>query len=506
MKTYNILPKLSTYHKLMEAPQHIILFPFLAQGHIFPFLNLAKHLEQHARKHGNNYVITLVSTPLNVANLRDSIPENSSIKLAELPFSAMSYGIQPGIESTESISLNQFDVFFEATETCLRPSFEVLIASLINRGQSKICIIADYFVGWTVEVAEKYNILHAAFVTGGPYGMAVMFSLVVHPPPHSFFLRASPTKMTTLVDYPEVQVSYSDVVNTIATADRPITYFVRRQLLCSFRSRAVLLNSTEELDTQGIRLLRRWPSLPLYTVGPLVRERSLCSLTNIDSTEEQCIEFLDSKRPNSVLYISFGSHNTIPASQMMELAEGLEASGRPFIWVIRPPSEFEYEAKEGEFREEWLPKGFEANINQRAQGILVHKWAPQMAILSHASTGAFLSHCGWNSVLESLYEGVPIIGWPLLADQLYTSSMLEEMRVGIEIARGRRVGGLEKGWQVVKAAVEMVLDDEKGCGSKMREKVGEIRDVMRAAVRDDTEFVGSSCKATEAFLQAIFDG
>ncbi|KAF3328153.1 UDP-glycosyltransferase 92A1-like protein [Carex littledalei] len=471
----------------MEQQQHFILFPFLAQGHTFPFLNLAKQLEQHTRKHDNNTIITLVSTPLNVAKLRNSISETSCIKLAEIPFSATSHGIQAGIESTESISLNQFDAFFEATETSLQPPFEDLIASLINQGQTKICIIADYFLGWTVEVAEKYNISHAVFATGGPYGMAVMFSLAVNPPPPSFYLRASPNEMTTLVDYPEVQVPYSDVVNIIAPLDRPINAFVRRQLLCSFRSHAVLLNSSEELDKQGIRLLRSYPSLPLYTIGPLVRERSLCSLTDNNSEEEQCINFLDSKRPNSVLYISFGSQNTIHALQMIELAKGLAASGRPFLWVIRPPSEFEDEF-EGEFREEWLPKGFKANISQKAQGILLH------------------NHCGWNSVLESLYEGVPIIGWPLSADQLYTSSMLQDMGAAIEIARGRYFGGLEKGWQGVKDAVEAILDEEKGCGSKMREKVGEIRDVIRAAVRDDTGFVGSSCKAMESFLQAIFDG
>ncbi|XP_078173291.1 UDP-glycosyltransferase 92A1-like [Carex rostrata] len=248
--------------------------------------------------------------------------------------------------------------------------------------------------------------------------------------------------MTTLVDYPEVKVQYSDAVNMIAPPDHPISAFGRRQLLCSFRSHA-------------------------------------------------CIDFLNSKRPNSVLYISFGSQNTIPALQMIELAKGLEASGRPFLW--------RRVASKG------IPT-FQANISQKAQGILLHKWAPQLEILSHASTGAFLSHCGWNSVLERLYEGVPIIDWPLSADQLYTSSMLQDMGAAIEIARGRYFEGLEKGWQGVKDAVEAILDEEKGCGSKMREKVGEIKDVIRAAVREDTGFVGSSCKAMESFLQAIFDG
>ena len=113
----------------MEEQKHIIIFPFLAQGHVFPFLNLAKQLEQHTRKHDKNTVITLVSTPLNVAKLRNSISESSCIKLAEISFSATSYGIQPGIESTESISLDQFDSFFKATETSLQPPFEGLIGS-----------------------------------------------------------------------------------------------------------------------------------------------------------------------------------------------------------------------------------------------------------------------------------------------------------------------------------------------------------------------------------------
>jgi hypothetical protein len=90
-----------------------------------------------------------------------------------------------------------------------------------------------------------------------------------------------------------------------------------------------------------------------------------------------------------------------------------------------------------------------------------------------------------------------------MADQRYTSSMLQEIGVGIEIARGSRIGRLEKDWQVVKEAVETIFD-ENGCGSKMREKVGEMRDVIRAAVRDDAGFVGSSCKALGAFLQTIF--
>lgn len=96
--------------------------------------------------------------------------------------------------------------------------------------------------------------------------------------------------------------------------------------------------------------------------------------------------------------------NTISPSQMMELAKALESSGKNFIWVVRPPIGFDINS--GFKADEWLPKGFEERITESKKGLLVHKWAPQLEILSHKSTGMFLSNCGWNSVLESLSHGV----------------------------------------------------------------------------------------------------
>ncbi|KAF4391025.1 hypothetical protein F8388_024857 [Cannabis sativa] len=112
-------------------------------------------------------------------------------------------------------------------------------------------------------------------------------------------------------------------------------------------------------------------------------------------------EWLDSQEPKSVLYITFGSQNTIGATQMMELAIGQE--------------------------KKWLPQGFEERAKEKNCGLLVRKWAPQLDILGHKSTGAFLNHCGWNSVMESLSQGVSIIGWPLAGEQNYNSKLRPTM-------------------------------------------------------------------------------
>ncbi|KAJ0020587.1 hypothetical protein Pint_31201 [Pistacia integerrima] len=151
---------------------------------------------------------------------------------------------------------------------------------------------------------------------------------------------------------------------------------------------------------------------------------------------------------------------------MMQLAMALEGCGKNFIWVVRPPLGFDINS---EFRaNEWLPEGFEEKIKVSGRGLLVQKWAPQVEILSHKSLSAFLSHCGWNSVLESLSHGVPMIGWPVAAEQFYNVKLLEDMiGVCVEVARGKR-----------------------------------SEEVINNAIKDEENFKGSSMEAMDQFLNA----
>lgn len=160
----------------------------------------------------------------------------------------------------------------------------------------------------------------------------------------------------------------------------------------------------------------------------------------------------------------------------MELAKGLEESKKPFIWMIRPPIGFDLI---GDFRPEWLPLGFEDRIEK--QGLMVHNWAPQLEILCHRSTGAFFTHCGWNSVMESLSQGIPLIGWPLAVEQGYNAKMLvEEMGVCVVLTRGVR-SRLEK--EEVRSVIEEVMDkSEDGKGESMRRKESELGDMIRTSV------------------------
>ncbi|KAK9287693.1 hypothetical protein L1049_016131 [Liquidambar formosana] len=287
--------------------------------------------------------------------------------------------------------------------------------------------------------------------------------------------------------------------------------FFQPQISHSLRSYGWLCNTAEEIEPLGLEILRNYTKLPVWTIGPLLPQAMLNNNSSSSTrsvfgqragkepgiSPERCLQWLDSHPQSSVLYISFGSQNTISPSQMMELAIGLEESQKPFIWVIRPP--FGFDLKD-EFRAEWLPQGFEQRTATSGQGLLVHKWAPQLEILSHKSTGAFLSHCGWNSALESLSQGVPLIGWPLAAEQAYNSKMLmEEMGVCVELTAGvqSEIVGKE-----VKRVIELVME-EKGKGGEMKKKAVQIGEQMRAAVTEEGSQKGSSLRAMDDFIADI---
>jgi len=147
------------------------------------------------------------------------------------------------------------------------------------------------------------------------------------------------------------------------------------------------------------------------------------------------MQWLDAQEQSTVLYVSFGSLLTVTEVQIHELAYGLETSGRPFLWVYRAPSAPQVlptDAADGALLLDGLPAGFMERVARR--GKLIHGWAPQEAILAHASVGGFLSHCGWNSTLEALWAGKPIAAWPLAVEQRLTARYLaNDLRIAVQV-------------------------------------------------------------------------
>ncbi|KAM4097031.1 hypothetical protein ACJW30_08G150400 [Castanea mollissima] len=446
---------------MAEREENIVLFPFMAQGHIIPFVALALHIEQ-----SKNYTVTLVNTPLNIKKLRSSLPPNSSINLLEIPFSSSDYGLPPNTENTDTLPYYQVIQLVEAGVS-LKPSFKKLIENLTEKqGSPPLCIIADIFFGWTASVAKELNVFHAIF-SGAASSIHV-----------------------------------SQLAITIKEADGtdPWSIFHQKKNLPEWvKSDGILFNTVEEFDHIGLLYFRRKLGRPIWPIGPVLLSTKRQARAGKEGgiSSELCLEWLNTKPLNSVLYVSFGSMNTISASQMMQLAIGLEASGKNFIWVVRPPIGFDLNS---EFKaNEWLPEGFEERIKGSKRGLLVHNWAPQVDILSHKSVSTFLSHCGWNSVLEALSQGVLIIGWPMAAEQFFNVKLLEEeLGVCVELARGK---SCEIRHEDIVEKIELVMNETKK-GNEMRRRACEVMEMIKNAMKDEEGFRGSSVKALDDFFSA----
>uniref|UniRef100_K7M4V9 Glycosyltransferase n=2 Tax=Glycine max TaxID=3847 RepID=K7M4V9_SOYBN len=398
------------------------------------------------------------NTPLNIQYLRSALSSPNEIHLAELPFNSTQHGLPSNIENTEKLPFTHIAKLFLSTLSLEAPLCSLISQITEQEGHPPLCVISDVFLGWV------NNIRNLSFTTCGsnlPHRKTDSDEFHVPGFPQNYkFHRTQLHKFLRAAD----------------GTDEWSQFFIPQTAL-SMKSDGWICNTVEEIEPLGLHLLRNYLQLPVWPVGPLLPPASLSGSKHRAGKEpgialEACMEWLDLKDENYVLYISFGSQNTIRASQMMALAEGLEESGRSFIWRMRGTK----------------------------RGLLVHKWGPQLEILSHTSTGAFLSHCGWNSVLESLSCGVPMIGWPLAAEQAYNVKMLvEEMGVAVELTR--TVETVISGEQV-KKVIEIVMEQE-GKGKEMKEKANEIAAHLREAITEKGKEKGSLVRAMDDLVRTI---
>ncbi|XP_073052230.1 zeatin O-glucosyltransferase-like [Primulina eburnea] len=225
-----------------------------------------------------------------------------------------------------------------------------------------------------------------------------------------------------------------------------------------------------------------------WAIGPILPP-------NIRSRDSppKCLQWLDQQKPNSVIYVSFGTTTSLSDEEIKELALGLEQSRHKFIWVLRDADKGDIFT--GETRRAELPKGFEERVE--GVGIVVRDWAPQPEILSHPATGGFMSHCGWNSCMESVIMGVPIAAWPMHSDQPRNAFLISEiLKVGIVVRKWGSIGEMVKASSIENAVKRLMASEEGEEIRKRAEKLG-------VAIRQATEEGGDSRLALDSFIAHI---
>ncbi|KAL6224672.1 hypothetical protein ACLB2K_003527 [Fragaria x ananassa] len=227
-------------------------------------------------------------------------------------------------------------------------------------------------------------------------------------------------------------------------------------------SDGILINTWEDLEPTCLKTMREHPEwkkivkIPLYSIGPMVRLAGQSG----GGRRSELLDWLDKQPSESVLYISFGSGGVLSAEQIIQMVWGLEFSKQRFIWVVQPPSRGGGGGAKENDMSEYLPEGFMVRTHDK--GLVVTTWAPQSEILAHSSVGGFLSHCGWNSALESIMNGLPMIAWPLYAEQKMVATLLvEELKVAIrpKVLPTKQVAGREEIEMLVRKIMEQTEGD-----------------------------------------------
>ncbi|KAJ7521274.1 hypothetical protein O6H91_19G045000 [Diphasiastrum complanatum] len=385
----------------------------------------------------------------------------------------------------------------------MRSSFEKLITEVMSAAKPPICIVSDYFLSWTRGVAEQFHFRWYAF----------------HPSSASYLALQFYTP-TILSKYRRLSSSHYDdagAVTHFVDSDGPICvpgigclevddipHFLRNNFpLASHNAVAnsasnlheaagVLVNTYGELEKSAHQALcshlKLNPNMvEIFPVGPYL---SIAETSDDGSTlnpeVQKAINWLNDQEASSVLYICFGSLFKPSLRQIQELAFGLEASGYPFFWVVRSPASTE---SEGYDLSQILPPHFLSRT--RKQGKVFTGWAPQLRILSHSSVGGFLSHCGWNSITESIVMGIPILAFPQGADQMINARLLsEELKVALVLGKGDK--GLVERCQIERAVRNLMEDHEN------RKRARELQIAARRAIAEG----GSSQKSLEEFIQS----
>ncbi|KAL5708258.1 cis-zeatin O-beta-D-glucosyltransferase [Ranunculus cassubicifolius] len=213
------------------------------------------------------------------------------------------------------------------------------------------------------------------------------------------------------------------------------------------------------------------------------------------SPKHECLEWLDKQPPNSVIYVSFGTMTSVSDDQIAELAFGLERSEQRFLWVLRDADLGDIYKGSDEVRKNQLPEGFEDRI--KGIGLIVRDWAPQVQILAHSSIGGFMSHCGWNSSMESLSMGVPIAAWPMHSDQPRNALLITEvLKVGLMVRKWADRDELVLA-ETIEGSIRTLMASDEGC--ILRKRAYELGVEVRRAVSED----GTSTTQLESFLSHI---
>eukprot|EP01018_Ginkgo_biloba_P035958 Gb_31148 [translate_table: standard] len=458
---------------------HALLFPFPAQGHINPMMQLAKILSSR------QVFITFVNT--------DFIHQRLNPK----PNPRFRFESFPDGLSSDHVRTLKLPELCESTLTHAPPHIENIVANSMHSPTVPpiTFIVSDGVLSFTQEIADKYGIPRVSFWTTSACGFSAYFHMPLLIDRGCIPLEEEDQKR--LLDNDELITAYIPGMSTLRLRDLPsfltvkdssdfMFQYLKREAQNTRQAALVLLNTFEELEGAVLKDLRSKLSEKVLSVGSLLLSAididGEAATTSIWKEETACLEWLDKQEASSVIYVSFGSITVLSDQELVEFALGLEASNQPFLWAIRP------DLVQGQSAV--LPQEF---LNRTKNRSFFVGWAPQTKVLFHPSVGGFLTHNGWNSTLESICAGVPMICWPFFAEQPTNRRFVNYVwKIGFEMNN-------KFSRDDVKTMVKGLMSSSGEEAKEMRRRALELKEKAFNSVKEG----GSSCNHLKTFFQEM---
>ncbi|XP_019162090.1 PREDICTED: zeatin O-glucosyltransferase-like [Ipomoea nil] len=442
----------------------VVMVPFPAQGHLNQLLQLSRLISSY------NIPVHFVGTATHNRQARLRVHGWNPLSAANIHFhefptanaaAAVSLHPNPPAESRFPAHLLSS---YQATSLLRDPVGKLLRALAANN--SRVVVIHDSLMGSVVQDAA--SIPNAESYIFHSVSAFTIFLFIWEKMGKPFAVDAD-----ILRDLPSLEGCFSPEFERFLKAQYDFLKFNSGRIYNTCRAlEAPFLELLSREEISGKK--KQWALGPFNPVH--VSNGGASKTTH--QQRHKCLAWLDNHTKNSVIFVSFGTTTSFSDEQIREIATGLERSEQKFVWVLRDADKTDIFSKE--HRKIELPRGFEERVRKR--GLVVRDWAPQLEVLAHTSTGGFLSHCGWNSCMESISMGVPMAAWPMHSDQPRNTVLVTKvLRIGIVVKDWDRRDQIVTSSAVEHAVKRLMATEE---GERMRQRAADFGCAMKKAVAD----------------------
>lgn len=440
------------------AQGHFLILSFPLQGHLNPALQLAKRLLR------TGVDVTLATTISSHRQIHKTMVPTG------LAFATFSDGYDDGVKDGDAATAESYIAEIERHGS---QGLTRIIYDCSAEGRPVTCLIYTTLLNWAIRLARGLHV-PSAFLWTQPATVLDIYYFSLHRYGDVIKNKWASGGTITLPGLPLLSgrdlPSLVDPHGKHAHLSASIQELFEAMLDQESKPK-ILVNTFEALEPEAIRVVDR---VEMISIGPFITPVS----EQKDDDSSPVEEWLSSQRESSVVYVSFGSIAVLSKQQMEEVAGALLESGRPFLWVIRGRDAAE-------------------ELSCAAELGLIVRWCSQVAVLSHAAVGCFVTHFGWNSTLESLAAGMPTVGMPQWLDQATNAKLVEDVwGTGVRAAAAGDEGVVAR--EEIGRCVEMVMGRGKR-GEEIRRNARKWKELTRDALREG----GSSDKNLRRFVEEI---